>query len=336
MPRFLSLVSILPRRALIILGALLLAAGDAAAQAAPYVTDRAERSRFALAAGGRPVPLHVSAGEHAGVVRAARDLRADIERVTGAAPELAVGDVPAARQIVLVGTLGSDPVIDGLVRAGKLNVSAVAGKWETFVLQVIERPLPGVDRALVIAGSDRRGTIFGIYELSQQIGVSPWYWWADVPVRHQPELHVSPARHTLGEPAVRYRGIFINDEAPALSGWARERFGGFNHQFYEKVFELILRMRGNYLWPAMWGSAFYADDPQNARLADEYGVVIGTSHHEPMMRAHDEWRRFGGAVSGTMRPTTVPCARSGGRGSGGWGATRASSPSPCAATATSP
>jgi hypothetical protein len=294
MPRLLSLISILPRRTfLLLLCALLLAAGHAAAQA-PYVTDRAERGRFALAAGGRPVPLHVSAGEHAGVVRAARDLRADIERVTGAAPELAVGDVPAARQIVLVGTLGSDPVIDGLVRAGKLNVSAVAGKWETFVLQVIDRPIPGVDRALVIAGSDRRGTIFGIYELSRQIGVSPWYWWADVPVRHQSELHVSPARLTLGEPAVRYRGIFINDEAPALSGWARERFGGFNHQFYEKVFELILRMRGNYLWPAMWGSAFYADDPRNARLADEYGVVIGTSHHEPMMRAHDEWRRFGG------------------------------------------
>lgn len=271
--------------------ALLLIVRPIAAQ--EYVSERGGEGRFALAAEGHAAPLHVSADEHVGVVRAARDLAADVERVTGTAPALARGGVPAARQVVLVGTLGRDAVIDGLVRAGKLDVREVAGKWEMFVLQVVERPAPGIDRALVIAGSDRRGTIYGVYELSRQIGVSPWYWWADVPVRHRPELHVHPRRLTLGEPAVRYRGIFINDEAPALSGWARERFGGFNHQFYEKVFELILRLRGNYLWPAMWGSAFYADDPENARLADEYGVVIGTSHHEPMMRAHDEWRRFG-------------------------------------------
>jgi beta-xylosidase len=92
---------------------------------------------------------------------------------------------------------------------------------------------------------------------------------------------------------VKYRGIFINDEAPALTGWANEKFGGFNSRFYERVFELLLRLKGNYLWPAMWGSAFYDDDPDNPRLANEYGIVIGTSHHEPMMRAHDEWRRYG-------------------------------------------
>jgi len=264
-----------------------------AAQEVPYVSAEAGGRRFALSAGGASAPLLLDAGEHAGVVRAARDLQADIGRVTGAEPQLAVGGAPAARQVVLIGTLGRNPQIDALVRAGRLNVSDVAGRWETFILQVVERPMPGVDRALVIAGSDRRGTIYGIYELSREIGVSPWYWWADVPVRRQAELHVHPRRLTLGEPAVRYRGIFINDEAPALSGWARETFGGFNHRFYEKVFELVLRLRGNYLWPAMWGSAFYADDPENARLAEEFGVVIGTSHHEPMMRAHDEWRRFG-------------------------------------------
>lgn len=282
----------LPRiRRAALLACALLAAVPAAAQ--EYVSARAGGGRFALAAGGRAAPLHVSAEEHAGVVRAAGDLRADVERVTGTAPALASGQAPAAREVVLIGTLGRNPLIDGLVRAGRLDVRDVAGRWETFVLQVVDRPAPGIDRALVIAGSDRRGTVYGIYELSRQIGVSPWYWWADVPVRRQPELHVSPRRLTLGEPAVRYRGIFINDEAPALSGWARERFGGFNAQFYAKVFELVLRLRGNYLWPAMWGSAFYADDPENARLADAYGVVIGTSHHEPMMRAHDEWRRFG-------------------------------------------
>ncbi len=123
--------------------------------------------------------------------------------------------------------------------------------------------------------------------------MSPWYWWADVPVRRRDALFVRAGRYVRDEPAVQYRGLFINDEAPALSGWAREKFGGFNHQFYGHVFELLLRLRANFLWPAMWGNAFYDDDPQNAALADEYGIVIGTSHHEPMMRAHDEWRRYG-------------------------------------------
>jgi len=257
-----------------------------------YVFADAGRGRFALFAGGRAAVLHVDAADAPGVARAAGDLRADVERVTGVAPEVAVGGAPAGR-VVLIGTLGKSAAIDALVRAGKLEAGGLAGKWETFVVQVVDRPLPGVEQALVIAGSDRRGTVFGIYDLSAQIGVSPWYWWADAPVPRQTSLYVAPGRHTRGEPAVRYRGIFINDEAPALSGWARQTFGGFDHRFYEKVFELVLRLRGNYLWPAMWGSAFYADDSLSARLSDEYGVVIGTSHHEPMMRAHDEWRRYG-------------------------------------------
>ncbi len=127
----------------------------------------------------------------------------------------------------------------------------------------------------------------------QKIGVSPWYWWADVPVKEQKNLYVLPGRHTDGEPAVKYRGIFINDEAPAFSGWAKEKFGGINHKAYEKVFELILRLKGNYLWPAMWGNAFNDDDKVDPALADEYGIVIGTSHHEPMDRAQQEWKRYG-------------------------------------------
>src|SRR5690606_17518656 len=126
-----------------------------------------------------------------------------------------------------------------------------------------------------------------------QIGVSPWYWWADVPVKKQSELYVLPGKHTNGEPKVKYRGIFINDEAPALTGWAFEKFGGLNAQFYDHVFELILRMKGNYLWPAMWGRMFYVDDPESPQLANEYGIVIGTSHHEPLTRAHAEWEKFG-------------------------------------------
>ncbi|HEU0054937.1 MAG TPA: glycosyl hydrolase 115 family protein, partial [Longimicrobium sp.] len=268
------------------------AAAQVGAFEARYVAEEGGRGRFPLFAEGRAAALHVDSADWAGVIRAAGDLRDDVERVTGTAPALNVGGALSG-EVVLIGTLGKSPTIDALVRAGKLDARGVAGKWESFVVQVVDRPLPNVPRALVIAGSDRRGTIYGIYDLSAQIGVSPWYWWADVPVTRMSAVHVLPGRHTRGEPAVRYRGIFINDEAPALSGWARRTFGGFNHRFYGKVFELVLRMRGNFVWPAMWGSAFYADDLMNAATADEYGVVIGTSHHEPMLRAHDEWRRFG-------------------------------------------
>jgi len=260
---------------------------------AAYVSPNTGAGRFALAAAGRAAPVYVSGNDYPGVVRAAGDLRADIGRVAGTEPMLSTEALPDARELVIIGTLGRNALIDRLAREGKLDVRGVAGKWETFVLQVVPKPEPGIDRALIIAGSDRRGTIYGIYDLSAQIGVSPWYWWADVPVRKQASLFVLPGRHTQGEPAVKYRGIFINDEAPALSGWTREKFGGFNHQFYEKVFELILRMKGNYLWPAMWGNAFADDDTLSPRLADEYGIVMGTSHHEPLTRAQAEWRKYG-------------------------------------------
>jgi hypothetical protein len=153
--------------------------------------------------------------------------------------------------------------------------------------------MPGIESALVIAGSDKRGTIYGIYDLSEQMGVSPWYWWADVPVAKKENVFVMPGTFTKGEPAVKYRGIFINDEAPCLTGWVKHTYGTDygDHRFYSRVFELILRLRGNYLWPAMWSWSFYADDPMNSKVADEMGVIIGTSHHEPMARNHQEWSR---------------------------------------------
>ncbi|WUR14771.1 glycosyl hydrolase 115 family protein [[Empedobacter] haloabium] len=251
------------------------------------------RGAVTLAAHGKAAPLYLDGADHAGVLRAARDLREDVRRVTGLAPALRTEDAPAGRDVVIVGTLGHSALVDSLVAAGKLDVSAIRGKWEGWQAQTLTRPLPGVERALVIAGSDKRGTIYGIYELSRQIGVSPWHWWADVPATRHAALSVSAARPVTDAPVVRYRGIFLNDEAPALTGWAKEKFGGYNHRFYEKVFELLLRLRGNYLWPAMWDAAFFADDPLNGKLADEYGIVMGTSHHEPMMRAHKEWQRGG-------------------------------------------
>ena len=145
----------------------------------------------------------------------------------------------------------------------------------------------------MIAGSDKRGTVYGIYELSRQIGVSPWYYWADVPVEKHADLYIQKGEFTDGEPAVRYRGLFLNDEAPCLTSWVKNTFGTDygDHHFYAKVFELILRLKGNYLWPAMWGWAFYADDPENLKTADAMGIMMGTSHHEPMARNHQEYAR---------------------------------------------
>ncbi|HKE96192.1 MAG TPA: glycosyl hydrolase 115 family protein [Povalibacter sp.] len=267
--------------------------GHAAIGDPAYVSFQRESRAAAVYDGSAAAALWLDANDHAGVIRAAGDVQADIERVTGTRPPLATGDRPVGKVLIVAGTVGKSRVIDDLVARGKIDVRDVSGKWETFLVDVVERPFEGVERAVVIAGSDKRGTIYGLYDLSTQMGVSPWYWWADVPTTHRDAVYVKPGRRVVGEPVVKYRGIFLNDEAPALTGWAKEKFGGFNHEFYGHVFELILRLRGNYLWPAMWGSAFIDDDPRNAPLADEYGIVMGTSHHEPLMRAHDEWRRYG-------------------------------------------
>ena len=158
------------------------------------------------------------------------------------------------------------------------------GKWEQYLIFTDKGQL-------VILGSDKRGTIYGIYELSRQIGVSPWYWMADAPIQHHDQLYVLPGTYTDGEPKVKYRGIFINDEWPSFGGWCGNQFGGINSKAYSHIFELLLRLKANYFWPAMWGSRFNEDDPKSPQLADDMGIVMGTSHHEPMMRAHKEYVR---------------------------------------------
>jgi hypothetical protein len=258
-----------------------------------YVETTDKAGNFVIVHGKQAAILYVDANDYAGVLRATTDLQADIRRVTGCTPAIIHESEIHGPNLILIGTLGKSAVIDGLVRAGKIDASAIAGKWESFVIQTVTHPFPGTASALVIAGSDKRGTIYGIYDLSELIGVSPWYWWADVPVPHQDTLTVKPGAYRQGPPAVKYRGIFLNDEAPALTGWVKAKYGNYNHEFYEKVFELILRLKGNYLWPAMWNNAFNEDDPLNPKLADEYGIVMGTSHHEPMMRAQQEWKRHG-------------------------------------------
>ncbi|MFD2744700.1 MULTISPECIES: glycosyl hydrolase 115 family protein [Sphingobacterium] len=253
-----------------------------------FVTDDVQDGYLPLVIQSQPIPVVVSTEDWVGVQRAVHNLREDFQRVTSHTPSNA-----AAKYSVIIGTLGHSPLIDNLVQDRKIDPAALSGKNEKFLIQLIAHPMDGVDSALVIAGSDKRGTIYGTYELSAQIGVSPWYYWADAPIAKKQELYVKPGVYTQGEPAVRYRGIFLNDEYPGLTRWANHTFGGYNSEFYEKVFELILRLKGNFLWPAMWGSAFYDDDPKNGALADEMGIVMSTSHHEPMARAQAEWKRYG-------------------------------------------
>lgn len=237
------------------------------------------------------IEIYMDTNDCKGVSYAAHALLKDIKSVSGATATLTTDagflkKADTARPAILVGTIGHSAAIDQLVKQKRINGNLLKGKREKFIITLI-------DGQLVIAGSDRRGTIYGIYELSQQMGVSPWYDWADVPVEHHDSIFVNKGIYTDGEPAVRYRGIFLNDEAPCLTSWVKNTYGtGYgDHRFYLRVFELVLRLRGNMMWPAMWGWAFYADDPENEKTADEMGVVMSTSHHEPMARNHQEYAR---------------------------------------------
>ncbi|MFP4016930.1 MAG: glycosyl hydrolase 115 family protein, partial [Halanaerobiales bacterium] len=271
---------------------------------------------FSLVENGSASSLFFDKQDYWGVKRAVGDLADDIERISGIKPvidsEVEVedrGDDPSEQKLykysvpkdnkkevnaIFIGTIGKSKIIDKLIDEKRIDVLDIAGKWESSVIQVIDNPVPGVNNGLVIAGSDKRGTIFAIYELSQLIGVSPWYWWADVPVKHRDTIYVKEGTYKYGEPSVKYRGIFLNDEAPSLTTWVEKRYGTFNHNFYEKVFELLLRLKANYLWPAMWKPrVFNEEDPLNPKYADKYGIVMGTSHHEPMMRSWEEWGKVG-------------------------------------------
>lgn len=269
--------------------AALLCVSAASARAELRVETVRSPGSFMIVSEGRATDILVDPSDHSGVRRAAGDLSLDIERVSGIRSPLPIPKESAPAGGILVGTLGHSPMIDRLVADRKIDVSSIKGQWEAYLIEVVNEPTPGAPPALVIIGSDKRGTIYGIYDVSEKIGVSPWYWWADVPPRKSKSLFVSAGRLVQGPPKVKYRGIFINDEEPALGPWARAKFGGVNSKMYAHMFELILRLRGNYLWPAMWGKAFNEDDPENPKLADEYGIVMGTSHHEPMIRAQKEW-----------------------------------------------
>lgn len=280
---------------IILVGLAMLAFGQACA-ADSWIRQSGGVADFTLASSAAAATI-VYAQEDAKVVDiAAHDLAADVERVTGRKPVVHAGVAGLSGPAVLVGTLGGSPLIDGLVAAGKLNVRALRGAWESFVIATVEQPLPGVPRGLVIVGSDRRGTAFGVYELSQAIGVSPWYWWADVAPEKKAALYVGAGTRRFGPPSVKYRGIFINDEDWGLQPWAARTFepenGGIGPKTYGRVFELLLRLKANSLWPGMHPTTpAFNSRPQNALLANDYAIVMGSSHAEPMLRNNvGEWK----------------------------------------------
>ncbi|CAK7207467.1 hypothetical protein SEUCBS139899_010277 [Sporothrix eucalyptigena] len=285
-----------------------------------------------LSGGGQ---ILVSSNDYWGVIRAAGDLAVDFGRVTGTNLTLSNGEAntspasysyhpvnnlnntvystngtasfsgpayatpDAAHTVIIAGTLGNSTVVDALAAAGKLgDLSEVRGKWESFVSVVVDAPVAGCARALVIAGSDPRGTIYGLYDVSEQIGVSPWYFWADVLVTSRKSIYALPTRKVQSSPSVKYRGLFLNDEQPALTDWVASHWkdtpygAGYGPAFYSLVFELLLRLRANYLWPAIWSTMFEVDDPANQPLADAFEIVLGSSHTEPLQRAQNEFGKF--------------------------------------------
>ena len=258
------------RKILFSLFALVVTLGSEAAE--PFVVFQSSADVLSL----QSASVSFDSREHSCVQRAVANLQKDFEKVTG---KTGLSRTSGESGTIIIGTVGVNKQIDQWVKKGELR--DLKGRTEKYIINTI-------GNQLVIAGSDKRGTVFGIYELTKQMGVSPWYYWADVPIEQHEALYIKKGEYTDGEPSVRYRGLFLNDEAPCLTTWVKNTFGT---DFYEQVFELILRLKGNFLWPAMWGWAFYADDPENLKVADEMGVIMGTSHHEPMARNHQEYAR---------------------------------------------
>jgi hypothetical protein len=276
--------------------AVLLWGSTTLAATSPWILDRPASGAFALAAPDGLADLMLAEGDAPVVGLAAQGLADDLAAVTGHTPVIRQDGAATGRPQVWIGTLGHHPTIDRLVATRRLDVKDLKGAWESYVIAVVDRPAPGVPRALVIVGSDRRGTAYGVYELSQAIGVSPWRRWADVAPPHRGQLYVAAGTRRFGPPSVRYRGIFLNDEDWGLQPWAAHTFepetGNIGPRTYAKVFDLLLRLKANTLWPAMHPTtAPFNGNPVNAALADRYAIVMGSSHAEPMLRNNvGEWK----------------------------------------------
>ncbi len=276
-------------------GLLLLIAVTAFGSEAPLVRDNGQPGDFKLVADRKAPALLVDGSDFAVVHIAAHCLAADIQSVTGVQPEIALNPSATAHSLVIIGAIGHSTFIDALIRAHKLDVSGIRGKWESYLIATVSNPLPGVRTALVIAGSDRRGTAYGVFDLSETIGVSPWTWWEDVVPAHRDTLVIASGAHIHGPPSITYRGIFLNDEDWSLQPWAAKTYEpdtkDIGPKTYAKICELLLRMKANYLWPAMHPcTKAFNLYPQNKIVADQYAIVMGSSHAEPMLRDNvTEW-----------------------------------------------
>ena len=227
-------------------------------------------------------------------------LLADLKAVTGKTYIKYKAEPTTLKNPIIVGTIGQSSHIDQLIADGKIDVSDVEGKWEAFGMQVIDNPMEGVAKALVIFGSQPRATAYGMFELSRMAGVSPWIWWADVTPTRKTQLYVTPGRRVFGSPSVKFRGIFVNDEDWGLRPWGARNLdtelGNFGPKTYAVIMELLLRLRANTLWPAMHpGSRAFWYEKTNIPLITKYDIYMGSSHCEQMLCNNEyEWERFGG------------------------------------------
>lgn len=279
---------------LILMLSALVAVSAGHAQVAVHEKSPETKYAFTLASPRQTAAILYDASDAAVVKRAAELFAADVEAVTGRRPQVtsATGETGPA---VIVGTVGGSALIRRLSEAGKIDTAPLEGAWERYLIQTVANPLPGIRKALVIAGSDRRGAAYGLFTLSELIGVSPWYWWADVPVKKHAALHVDAPPTYSQTPSVRYRGIFLNDEDWGLTPWASQTFeperGNIGPRTYAKVCELLLRLKANYLAPAMHPvSTSFNQIPENKLVADTFAIVMGSTHCEPLLlNTASEW-----------------------------------------------
>ena len=251
------------------------------------ILNKSVSGAFAIATPHDATPVCISSSEAVVVKKVANMFADDISRVTGQKPALNISKKVSGSRVIVIGTLGSNAFIDKLAKQGKLDVKNIRGGWEQYTIQVVKNPAKGIGEALVVAGSDKRGTAYGTLTISEKMGVSPFYWWTDVPVKHKKEVWLS-GKEVSKSPTVKYRGFFINDEDWGLKTWASHTFekelGDIGPKTYAKVCELILRLKGNMLGPAMHEctGAFYSH-PESKLVADSLGIMITTSHCEPLL-----------------------------------------------------
>lgn len=237
-----------------------------------------------------------------GVVKIAEKVANDFSCVFGERPEIKyIDEIKQSTNAcpIIVATLGHSDLLTSFFEKGIVDCASIEGKREVYSITVTES-LENFDKAVIVAGSDKRGTVYGLFRLSEELGVSPFIDWLDIKPEHMDSFEFETGLFCLSkEPSVKFRGFFINDEWPAFGNFCNKNYGGFNALVYEHVFELLLRLKGNYMWPAMWSAIFPNDGPglANAELADELGVIMGASHHEPCLRQGEEYKYLRGKDS---------------------------------------